>query len=348
MHYSFKNLVFEGGGVKGIAYVGALEVLKRKGILDAVIRVGGASAGAITALLLALGFSSDRIQFELRRIDFRKFQDGSGLVANLLRVLRSYGWYKGDYFKEWIEGLIAEQTGNPEITFGQFADLRGTHPGFRDIVILGTNLSKRTSQIYSHYDTPGVPLAEAVRISMSIPVMFRAVVSSDRDVMVDGGVLDNYPVKLFDREVYLSDRAEKIVPGYYQKRNALRTDSVFGEYVYNHETLGFRLDSRDEINVFRDHRIPESHPIANIAAYVEALVQTLLDAQSNQHLHSDDWKRTIYIDTLQVSTTQFDMSNVEKDLLINSGRAGTETYFRWYDTAANIPPHQGAEMPAGR
>ena len=52
--YPFRNLIFEGGGVKGIAYSGALAVLEQRGILRRIKRVGGASAGAINASLLAL------------------------------------------------------------------------------------------------------------------------------------------------------------------------------------------------------------------------------------------------------------------------------------------------------
>ena len=56
MAYHFRNLVFEGGGVKGIAYIGAMKVLKDEGILQNITRVGGTSAGAINAALFALGF----------------------------------------------------------------------------------------------------------------------------------------------------------------------------------------------------------------------------------------------------------------------------------------------------
>ncbi len=57
MPYPFTNLIFEGGGVKGIAYVGALTVLEDKDVLQKVKRLGGTSAGAINATLLALKFS---------------------------------------------------------------------------------------------------------------------------------------------------------------------------------------------------------------------------------------------------------------------------------------------------
>ncbi len=57
MDYQFRNLIFEGGGVKGVAYLGALGVLEEKGILPQIERIGGTSAGAIIGLLIGLNFS---------------------------------------------------------------------------------------------------------------------------------------------------------------------------------------------------------------------------------------------------------------------------------------------------
>lgn len=72
------NLVFEGGGIKGIAYVGALEILEEitKNLsipfsLQTVERVAGTSVGAITALLVAIGYNSEEIRRELASIDFK-------------------------------------------------------------------------------------------------------------------------------------------------------------------------------------------------------------------------------------------------------------------------------------
>ncbi len=77
MSYQFKNLVFEGGGVKGIAYVGAMQVLEEKGILPDIQRVGGTSAGAINATLVALGFTNTEQRSILKKLDFNDFMDGS-------------------------------------------------------------------------------------------------------------------------------------------------------------------------------------------------------------------------------------------------------------------------------
>jgi NTE family protein len=73
----FRNLVFEGGGVKGIAYAGALEVLEKENILPDIKRVAGTSAGAITATLLALGAKSSDIADIVGHTSFRKFMDDS-------------------------------------------------------------------------------------------------------------------------------------------------------------------------------------------------------------------------------------------------------------------------------
>jgi NTE family protein len=341
MKYPFKNLVFEGGGVKGIAYIGAMGVLEKKGILKNIRRVGGASAGAINALLFGLGYDNEETKEILWKLNFNAFEDGSGWLLNAYRLFNKFGWYKGNFFKEWIGGLIEKRTGDRNATFGDISRLKEAR-GFREISMIGTNLSTRFSEVYSAELTPTMRLVDAVRISMSIPLFFRAVRDARKEVLVDGGVLENYPVKLFDREKYLDPADMKTnsspAPYYAETNKALREGE--SSYVYNKETLGFRLDSKEEIQIFRDHRPPAPHPIQGFVEYAEALVGTLLEAQASQHLHSDDWQRTIYIDTLGVRTTQFDLDDTTKEKLVNSGRTNTEAYFKWYDDPKNKPANR--------
>ena len=75
--YHFKNLVFEGGGVKGISYVGAMEILNDKGILQNIERVAGTSAGAMVAVLVGLGYTAKDISDILWDINFQNFMDSS-------------------------------------------------------------------------------------------------------------------------------------------------------------------------------------------------------------------------------------------------------------------------------
>lgn len=336
MPYHFRNLVFEGGGVKGIAYMGAMQVLERKGILANIKRVGGTSVGAINAVLVALGYTNAEQRDILWKLDFNNFLDGSWLIPNIYRVLNSYGWYKGDAFREWISDLIKNKMGSTSATF---QDMREASKP--DLYIYGTNLSTHFSEVFSAEHTPTMRIADAVRISMSLPLFFKSIRNSRNDVYVDGGVLNNYPVKLFDREKYIdaaSLSANAIKTAYYEEQNEtfLKQHPSRSPYIYNKETLGFRLDTKQEIAAFR-YNEPQVDKIDHFFEYIKALIKTILESQSNSHLHDDDWQRTIYIDTIGVSTTDFGLSNEKKQQLEESGRKGAEAYFEWFDNPSSQP-----------
>ena len=340
MEYHFRNLVFEGGGVKGIAYVGAMEVLLAKGIIQNIIRVGGTSAGAINALLLGLNYTPEETKKILSKLNFKNFLDDSwGVVRDTNRFIKEFGWYKGDYFRNWISDLIRKKTKNSEATFHDVYQQK-QHSGFRDMYFIGANLSTGYAEVLSYEHTPRMCLADAVRISMSLPLFFAAKRSIRGDVYVDGGLLDNYPVKLFDREKYVKKCF--VIPEYYNEHNQKlrRMRKLISPYVYNQETLGFRLDSEKEIAVFRDHAEPEHRKIDDLFDYISCLVTTLMRSQESQHLHSDDWQRTIYIDTLGVSTTDFDLSDSKKNSLVESGKIHTQKYFEWYGSLKTQPANR--------
>ena len=313
MAYHFKNLIFEGGGVKGIAYVGAMQVLKDEGVFEAIERVGGTSAGAINATLLALGFSVEEQRSILSQLNFNNFMDDSwGVIRDTDRLINRFGWYKGDFFHDWISKHIKTKLGDPNATFTHLKAAKRP-----DLYVYGTNLSTHFGEVFSIEHTPNIRIADAVRISMSIPLFFAAVRNPRNDVYVDGGVLNNYPVKLFDREKYippanLATMAEK--KPYYEKENKrfLKAHPDSSPYVYNKETLGFRLDSKQEIGVFRYGAEPAYEKIDDFFDYAKALISTIMESQANSHLHGDDWHRTIYIDTLGVKTTEFDLSDAKK------------------------------------
>lgn len=340
MAYHFRNLVFEGGGVKGIAYVGALEILEKKGILPDIERIGGASAGAITAALVGLGYSIKETRGILWDLDFKRFLDDTwGVVRDTRRLVDEFGWYKGDFFRRWIGERIREKTGNEHTTFRDVDHwIRDGNEEFRRLYFIGTNLSTGFSEIFSHEHTPRMSIADAVRISMSIPLFFAAKRSVRGDVYVDGGMMDNYPIKLFDRRKYveahcIEDREYYVEHNEKLKERGLVDEKGISAYVYNQETLGFRLDTKAEIAAFRDHAEPPRRPIGDFFDYAGGLVASLLNVQQSIHLHSDDWHRTIYIDTLDVGTTDFDLADAKKKALVKSGRDGTKSYFEWYDGA---------------
>lgn len=339
MKTQFRNLVFEGGGVKGIAYVGAMQVLAQRGHLEGIRRVGGTSAGAINALIYALGYSMQEQRDILDSTDFKSFMDNSfGIIRDVKRLTTKFGWNKGDYFSGWIEDLVKKKLGSKNATF---KDLKKA--GNPDLYVIGTNLSTGYAECFSEERHPEMALAKALRISMSIPLFFAAVRHGSRkDVYVDGGVILNYPVKLFDREKYIDMKNEAEAARrveYYNRENAgfLLDQPDRSPYVYNRQTLGLRLDTSEEIALYRYNEPVAGKKIDDFFDYIKGLMSAVMSVQENLHLHSDDWQRTLYINTLDVRTTDFDISREKKNALINEGIAGAETFFKWFENKSENP-----------
>ncbi len=340
MNYPFRNLVFEGGGVKGLAYVGVMQVLEKEGILGNIKRVGGTSAGSINALLFAAGYNNQETMKVLTKLDFNDFKDDSwGVLRDMKRLREDFGWYRGDFFREWIADLLKKKTGNANISFRSLEEYSG-----RSLYVYASNLSTKFGEVYSPEHTPRMRVVDAVRRSMSIPLFFRAVRDDREDVFVDGGVINNYPVKLFDREKYLENKDLLRVPDYYDQENQkiLIKSPKISRYIYNKETLGFRLDSAKEIAVFRDGEEPQHDIIDNFLDYTMQLLKTVLAAQDSNHLHEDDWHRTVYIDSMGIKTTEFDLNDRQKKALVVAGKEAAEKYLSWWtdvssDLAINHP-----------
>ena len=335
MAYHFRNLVFEGGGIKGIAYVGAMKVLKDEGIPPYITRVGGTSAGAINATLFALGFTTAQTRKILKTLDINKFADDSwGILRDTNRLVSKFGWNKGDYFHTWIGKHVKSRLGSPNATF---RDLKNADNP--DLYVYGTNLSTRFGEVFSFEHTPTVRIADAVRISMSVPLFFTAIRNAREDVYVDGGVLNNYPVKLFDRRKYVSRAKMARTTDYYEKENTrfIKRNPASSPYIYNRETLRLRLNSKQEIGAFPYGKEPAHYEINNFIDYIKALTSTILNSQGNMHLHRDDWHRTLYIDSKGVGTTDIDISEAKKKALEKSGHDCAMTYFKWFNDKKSEP-----------
>ncbi|MDD1779991.1 patatin-like phospholipase family protein [Enterovibrio sp. ZSDZ35] len=323
-NYTFRNLVFEGGGVKGIAYGGALKELEHRGILSGIERVAGASAGAITAVLLAVGYNYKEVSDIVAETNFNDFADDSlGVVRDANRFLNDFGWHEGEVFRRWIGNLIRNKTGKKDLTFRELQ----TKSNSKELYLVVTNLSDQVAEVFSHKTTPDVAVRDAVRMSMSIPLYFKCVrYGSDKDIMVDGGVTWNYPVNIFDHESYLSnpDNGEKV------------TYNTSDGYEFNHETLGFRLDAKDEIAANKNNWSNVPKDIDNILNYAVAMIGFMRSAANKRHLHKNDWNRTIFIDSLDVTTTDFDLSREKINALLESGERGVNAYFDWRDNDAEF------------
>lgn len=350
----YRNLVFKGGGVRGIAYLGAIEYLYHNNLMKHVERVAGTSVGAITAAVLSLNFPdfsvlkkvSDSLEFRKvpaekamareRPAIFReaKKDETAGQLRSIgknltctMRLVQDLGWYSSDYFYYWMKAVIASQftAGKESYTFADFRNDK-IHAGgreFLDLHITGTDVTNHLCRIFSYDTTPDMEVALAVRISMSIPLYFEAIEfrypgTAKPQVYADGGVVQNYPIGLFDDSRYCGRLANGINP----------------------ETLGFFVYSPREEARGRE--------IRNIADYVSGLFDTLLGVQEKLVADSEKHSgRTIFIDDMGVPVTQFDIEPGDENysVLYGSGRKAAEDFFadrtQWKSLLSDIRKHLG-------
>ena len=316
---SYENLVFEGGGIRGIAYAGALEELQKSGQLKDLKRVAGTSVGAIQATLVALNYSPEEMSVIISDLNLKHFNDGKFIfIGGFNRLFRKYGWYQGNALLLWIEKLIEAKTGNGNITFAELHSMSQTK-GFKDLYITGTNLSKQRAEIFSFENFPNMKVKDAVRISVSIPLYFRAPLmdaggnvtykgkhKDNFDVFVDGGIILNFPIHVFDDPRYSDDSS----------------------FNYNSKTLGIRLDSEQQIEFDQAGRGIAPYSISGFKSYVGAFYNIIIENLNRQNLTEADWQRTISISTKGIGPKIKKLSTKNKNILIESGRAGARRFLK--------------------
>ena len=328
-NYPFKNLVFRGGGILGIAYLGALKVLDSDeyNILSQIERVSGASAGAITALVVSMCKNSDEIKEITDTLDFSKVPDKRGkeieekhkLMADFLnieiddlfcvyRLIHHYGWFSSAYFYDWLKQTINNQfqkhTGLDKGGLQTFADFKAA--GFRDIYVSVTNVSKHKNEIFSFENKPDMPVANAVRMSMSIPLYFNTV-KYENDYYADGGTVNNYPMEVFDNSKFVSS-----------KNNF--TNGI------NWETLGCHLFTPKNTK-------PEKKQKDNLIHYIEDVFLSLLQVQTIEFEKTPNLKaRSANISDLGISAIDFKIKKGDKKYqeLYKSGYLGMKNYLKNY------------------
>ena len=282
-----RNLVFKGGGVLGIAYAGVIEVIEEKKILPQIQRVAGTSAGAIIAALISLKYTTNDLLKVVQFTNFKSFEDG-----NIpLQISNKYGLHKGHVFLTWMKQLIVDKGLAENATFTDFEKA-----GMLDLHVFAVDLNSKNLKEFSVEKTPNVIVAEAVRASISIPLFFEAWTFSnaipDNHFYIDGGAISNFPVTAFDKDG-----------------------------IINNETLGFYLKTINGNTI--DSMLGSNQLPLFIKDFFESLTNAQVGAFEN---NIEEKKRTIVIDDFGISATNFDLSNIQKQRLYNSGKMATANY----------------------
>ncbi len=318
------DLVFEGGGVKGIALVGALSVLEERGYQPQ--NVAGTSAGALVALLLTAGYPAAEMRDLLLRLDFGRFRDRDWkgripIIGAALSLLKDQGVYEGEALLEYVRGLLAARGVR---TFGDLAHPASAgHPRYRHRAqVIASDLTARRLLVLPRdagrigvEDADAFEVALAARMSAGLPFYFKPVrfenpAAGREHLIVDGGILSNFPVWIFDS------------PG-------VPRWPTFGLTLVEPEP---RRPVSERIGGFGRYK----RRVEVAVDYVRALVETMLEARDRLYIETADFARTIPIPTLGVRTTDLDLSPERRLALYEAGRTAAEEFLESWDFEAYI------------
>jgi len=320
---TYENLVLEGGGIRGIAFTGVLKVLEDKMVLPRIERVAGTSVGAIVGALISVGYTSEELRTIMFNLRIQTFNDGEGFfIGGQKRLRNAYGWYKGDELEKWMGNLISIKTGNPDLSFRELHELAEQKPGYKDLYVTSTNLTLQKAETFCHTTKPDMKIKTAVRISASVPLYFSATFldssgsivrhpgsSHNYQVYVDGGLLQNYPIDMFDSS------------------NCEGADTKTTEPVVNTKTLGLKLERPEQIEQFNNNRDIAPYKIDNLKNYVGALYNIVMENLNRKQSYKDESFRTVYISTSNISPKVRKISTQHKQLLYDSGKEAAEKFF---------------------
>lgn len=304
----YENLVFSGGGMKGLAYCGAVEVLEKFGILKNIKRYAGSSAGSIMASLLAIGYTPTELTAEISKIDFSKIIGVHGGyvqdAVDIYKILQNYGVSSGDYFTQIISELIERKTGNKDYTIDDL---------YRDkniiLVINSTDMShNKTIYFYPNHKNKAfknVPIRKAIRMSMSVPILLKPVDFNDC-LCVDGGLLDIFPIHVFDGE-YPGDPMAK--------SNLCKP---------NPATLGLNIMTKEEIAEIMHNK---KKVFKNFIHFAISLINIFMIDNERKMLVPSFWNRTINIITKKISLVNFKLTDEQKKNLLQDGRHYANEFF---------------------
>ncbi|BAF59170.1 predicted esterase [Pelotomaculum thermopropionicum SI] len=304
------DAIFEGGGVKAFGMLGALYEAERRGYTW--VNVAGTSAGAIIASLVAAGYTAGKIKELVWELDFRQFKDKGWLgripyIGPALSLWFENGLYEGGFLAGWLREKLAA---------------RGVHT-FKDLVlkefendprcryrltVIATDVSQRKLLKLPHdiknynIKPDDLEVYKAVRMSASLPffykpyklMFFSPEKQKSYSYIIDGGVLSNFPVWLFD-----------------------------GDGVPPWPTFGFKTVELDETRPSR---------IANPFDFFKATLSTMMEAHDKLHeLDPKSSVRTISIPSLGIKTTDFETINQQKEALFQAGVQAAARFFENWD-----------------
>ena len=258
--------IFSGGGTRLSAHIGIIKALHDMKIgFDTLV---GVSGGSIIASLYAKGYSVEQMRELALVTDFKQFTEFS-----LVRLLREGGLSSGDVFQNWID---------EQLEGAVFADMP------LDLNILATDVNGGGPVLFNKHATPDMKVSEAVRYSMSIPLIFSFKPFKEY-LLVDGAILSE--------------------------------DALFEDWRGDGTpSVCFRLQSTEQ------KRKAIKKNLLQLPQYVGMLIRTFMTAISREYVNAKYWHNTVVVNTGEVSAVDFSLTPEIKNTLFELGYSTTKEF----------------------
>ena len=294
-------LMVSGGGTLGLAIFSNLKRLEELGIpLSNFKKIKGSSVGSIIATAIACGATTQYMKDMIDSMDLNNFRDNDFILHSLYQLVFKYGLNKTDEIDRFAARILTDLVDNSEITFKELYERTGVH---LIITYLSMNLEET---IYADYLTePDSLIRKAIVKSSAIPVFYEGYSEGkgrERTLSVDGGTLDNYSFE------YLRDGVDPI--------NVLGLKLVAGE------------DMKDETNVGEENAVTgvdKGYP-KNVVEYFTRLIYLMRKQAMKIHVEKNDWMSSVKINVGTLTSTDYHLSEKQKEWLFNQGREAADKY----------------------
>jgi predicted acylesterase/phospholipase RssA len=192
----YDTLCLSSGGIYGITYIGALDYLIEEKIIELknIKNYVGTSIGALFLFFIIIGYTIKDINDIIINLNFTKLQT----EISIENVLGDYGINNGSKFIYMMTFYLKKKLNIDDITFKELYSKYD-----KKFTVIGTNLSKGVEAIFDNINTPDMSVITAIRISISIPIIFTPVLYKG-EYYVDGALTNVFPIDHCDQNKTIS------------------------------------------------------------------------------------------------------------------------------------------------
>lgn len=188
---NYKNLVLEGTGMTGLAYIGVLKILEEQNIIDNIENIIGTSSGAIMASLISIGYTSEQIYNLSKNLDWSNMVKKRNCFFQMFHFWNRYGLFKYDNIEKTLKNFFFRKLGKTDITFKEHYEITK-----KNLILVGVNINNKNAEYFSYSLTPDMSVIKAIKISSSFPFIFDPVKHNNM-LYIDGGIMNNFAIEYF-------------------------------------------------------------------------------------------------------------------------------------------------------